>query len=443
MTKSQSAAEAPRGEPTETEMKQKGLPLFLLVVIGLLASMAVLVLLGWYFAQQEYLRKCATTCESWVLIPPLSADGMFSVIRNAVTAAAALGLGVTIVLSYRRQRVAEQTLTYTAETQRLAVKAQTLETKRLNRESLDTLRGRYLDIATLLNANGDLNRITALHALESLTISWRQFGDNREASASLGLLLSTQRLSTNSNSEAHMEFRKTVRRTLERHMQTDPEYYEGWGCLTVDATGCLGPRGIEDWIVDGGDVTASPTAYKPVIVDGLRLISGEVRVSNNDKDAHTVSPGNRVSGVIMENGVLRVALRTQTADVSVLFRKSLFMNGKLGISNMVSHKGDRSYSFEECHFLNVETWFVPTNMTKVSFVKCTFKTNPLPPKLMQSPNLKVSFVDCFGVTESNGGMQIVKLADLATLPTVKKPSDSVPEQPTLPNYRIFRRNRKQ
>ncbi|MDK1360297.1 hypothetical protein QNO00_08465 [Arthrobacter sp. zg-Y1219] len=411
---SMSPVDSPKDDPQEAKRQQAGIPLPALVSLGLFASLAVLVLLGWYFAEQEYLRQCAPTCPAWILFPPLSAEGMFSVIRNTVTAAAALGLGVTIVLSYRRQRVAEQTLTYTAETQRLAVKAQTMESKRMDRETLDTLRKRYLDIATLLNTKGDLNRITALHALESLTISWRQFENIREASASLGLLLSTARLANSDRTTQGQEFRKTITRTLDRHMRLDAEDNEAWGCLTVDATACVGTA-IEDWIVDGGTVTASPRREGSFAVNTMTIRSGTVRLEDNYPPSAGSVAESTLKKLVLEGGRLEVALKHSTYPLSATFSNCSMNGGRIVFYGRTHNDAARDYHFRECEFRGARMWATEDRSVSFHFEDCTFSKNPFGKFVLNSKNFRAEFINCVSEIRPGERKPVTSIEDLIAL----------------------------
>lgn len=411
---SMSAVDSPQDDPQEAKTKREGMPLPALVGLGLFASLALLVLLAWYFAEQEYLRQCAPTCPAWIIFPPLSAEGMFAVIRNTVTAAAALGLGVTIVLSYRRQRVAEQTLTYTAETQRLAVKAQTMESKRMDRETLDTLRKRYLDIATLLNTKGDLNRITALHALESLTISWRQFENSREASASLGLLLSTSRLANSDMTPQGLEFRKTITRTLDRHMGLEADDNEAWGCLTVDATDCVGTL-IEGWIVDGGTVTASPRREGPFAVDTMTIRSGTIRLEDSYSPSSRSVAESTIKKLVIAGGRLEVALKHMTHPISATFSNCSMYGGRIVFYGRTNNGAARDYHFRECEFIGAYMWATGDRAVSFHFEDCTFSRNPVGKTLLNSKNFRAEFINCFSEVRSGDRKPVTSLDDLIAL----------------------------
>ena len=339
----------------------KKLSLPTLVLLGLGVSLLAVFLIGWYFTQQEWLNSCGQKCASWVIFPPLDQTQMFGVIRNAVTAAAALGLGVTIVLSYRRQRVAEETLVFTAETQRLSVEAQDLAQRRLEREGLDTLRGRYLDIAELLNRPSDFSNITALHALESLTTSWLQFDNRQEANASIALLMSSIRLSNATSSPHAREFRQTAARTVERHMRETEFPQLHWGSLDVDATGCIGAPGIRGWKISGGEKSASRKDSMPLDVSYVTMTNGTLRLTLRTRSTSEPLKSN-MEALDMTGGRLSIGGSVPVGGLfRITFDSSDFHGGILSLN--INHDNSQSvYEFDNCEFNGTAMLALPSRV---------------------------------------------------------------------------------
>lgn len=402
----------PKAESGAEEQERSGWPLPVLVALSFVGSVLVLVLLGWYFAEHEYRRQCGSVCPDWTFIPPLTSEAMFATVRNTVTAAAALGLGVTIILSYRRQRVAEQTLSFTAKTQRLAVKSQSLESDRAARESLDTLHSRYLEIATLLNAKGDLNRITALHALESLTISWRRYDDDREASAALGLLLSTARLANDGRSLQDEEFQYAISQILDRHLKLEAKDPEGWGSLSIDATDCLGIRGIRDWIVDGGTLIASPRQEAHVFVDGLTIRAGTVRLSSTVEPSSDVKQGNIIRNLRMMGGRLEVSATIEDGTAAGTIEKSKLSGGLISLSGYKADMKQRNYFFTDCEFKGTTIGATAGKPDSFDFSRCIFESDPSRSNWLQREERSLTFDRCSARDASGNIVQIENLYDL-------------------------------
>lgn len=113
---------------------RKPVRLSLVFLLGFLFSLAVVVGLTWLFAAYE-----TANWFPWLHEPRLSQDKFFEVIRNAVTMGAALGVGITLFFSYRRQRTTEGT---SALPRRLNVQQPKL--RRLPRKPLNSATGNML-----------------------------------------------------------------------------------------------------------------------------------------------------------------------------------------------------------------------------------------------------------------------------------------------------------
>lgn len=420
MSKSTSVEPAgilPATQPPQDSNAPEKLSLPMLVSLGLAVSLVTIFLLSWYFSQQEWLNSCKNSCGSWKVFPPLNQQQMFGVIRNSVTAGAALGLGVTLVLSYRRQRVAEKTLVFTSETQRIAVEAQKLAELRLERDGLDTLRGRYLDIAGLLNKDTAFAQITALHALESLTTSWRQFGIDREANASVGLLLSTARLSKAKSDPLAIEFRQTTWRTLDRHMREGLGTSQHWGTLNIDATACLSTSGISNWTIAGGEFIGSPLEDGFPPIRAVRIDSGALRIygSPSPGQAQTRSSSLKplwpVSRLELNGGRLILhATPLQERGFRIVFTRCEFNLGVFSLSTPAMEGYVNSeLSFMHCIFRDGRIAYLPGRATRVAFVGCEFENSPI--QITQSLiDSGLSFRDC-STQDGQGDIQAIESVD--------------------------------
>ncbi|MDN4611934.1 hypothetical protein [Arthrobacter burdickii] len=369
-------------------------------------AFSVLVVLGLVWVAAAYETGDAMP---WTAERRMTPDETFGVIRNGVTAAAALGVGVTLFFSYRRQQTSERTLNYTAKTQRLAVEAQSLAEERLRIESLDTLRKRYLDIATLLNSATDFNRITALHALESLIISWRQAGDDREASACLGLLLSTMRLSRSEASAAATEFLRTAQSIVERHMQIAAGQLS-WGELSFDATRCISKTGLRNWVIDGGDIVASPRNEGPVGASGVTLLAGSVRLSDYLPDSLENDSVNTLERISVQGGRLNIVSTSENPVTA--FVKCKFTGGTVVVSS-TRPGANRKFSFESSEFSGGVIQISPTKPTSVLFLNCHFTAPPMGGfALKRRADRKFSFVRCTAIDGEGNEVTVDSELDL-------------------------------
>ncbi len=368
-------------------------------------SVAVVLGLVWIAAAYE-----TGAAVPWLAEERMTPDDTFGVIRNAVTAAAALGVGVTLFFSYRRQQTAERTLTYTAKTQRLAVEAQSLAAERLERESLDTLRKRYLEIATLLNSETDLNRITALHALESLIISWRQFKNDREASACLGLLLSTMRLSRESDTSYDKEFLQTAQRLLERHMQSDEKGALSWSGLNFDATQCISPGGLHGWEINGGEITASPLAAGSVGASFTDIRGGTLRLSDTEPDALPAPTSNTIHYVVVHAG--RLSITCTGLEPKVSFVACKFEGGVTSVHS-TKPEFESQITFISCKFNGGQLRISAAKPTTIRFRRCHFTRPPINRFWAKVRNRTMLFDNCTAVNSRGEKVAIESTEDLA------------------------------
>jgi hypothetical protein len=137
----------------------------------------------------------------------LSQDKLFEIIRNAVTTAAALGVGVTLFFSYRRQQTAEKTQELAVEAQRTAANAQQVaadalklstqqheldQKRRLDALTAD-LRDRYGKAAEQLASDQVAIKIAGIYSLSALADDWAEQGDLDQRQVCIDLLCSSFR----------------------------------------------------------------------------------------------------------------------------------------------------------------------------------------------------------------------------------------------------------
>lgn len=171
--------------------------LHLVFIWGFLASLGVIAGLAWLFAAYE-----TANWWPWSAEPKLSQDKLFEIVRNAVTSAAALGVGVTLFFSYRRQQTAEETQRIGAEAQRTAAKAQETAAEALQlstkQHALDQerrkdavtaeLRTRYAQTAEQLASSHLPVRLAGIYSLAALADDWAGNGNEVERQVCIDLL---------------------------------------------------------------------------------------------------------------------------------------------------------------------------------------------------------------------------------------------------------------
>lgn len=181
--------------PTATERKPMKLPLVFL--FGFLASLVVVGGLIWVFAAYE-----AGDLWPFAYNPRITQDKWFEVIRNAVTTAAALGVGITLFFSYRRQQTAEHNQRVAAEAQLTAARAQETAAAALElstkQHGLDQdrrkdavtaeLRTRYAQTAEQLGSSHLPVRLAGVYSLAALADDWAAIGNEDERQVCIDLL---------------------------------------------------------------------------------------------------------------------------------------------------------------------------------------------------------------------------------------------------------------
>jgi len=181
---------------------------------GFLASLAIVGFLFWGFMAYE-------VAEPWPFhsVTRLSQDKLFEVLRNAVTTAAALGVGITLFFSYRRQQTAERTQELAVEAQRTAANAQQVaadalklstrqheldQSRRLDALVAD-LRVRYSKAAEQLASEQMAIKIAGIYSLSALADDWAEHGDLDQRQVCIDLLCSSFRSHQSVEDKKEME----------------------------------------------------------------------------------------------------------------------------------------------------------------------------------------------------------------------------------------------
>ncbi|WOC60441.1 hypothetical protein RI444_18320 [Paenarthrobacter sp. AT5] len=134
-------------------------------------------------------------------------EDLFGVIRNAITAGAALGVGMTLVLSYRRQKTLEENQATTAEALLVSSKAQQtaaaaldlsnsqhqLEVDRRAYDQIKDLRERYAAAAAQLGSESATVRMAGVYVMATLADEWHRQDHDDQRQACIDLLCSYYR----------------------------------------------------------------------------------------------------------------------------------------------------------------------------------------------------------------------------------------------------------
>lgn len=349
---------------------RKPVRLSLVFLFGFLFSVAVVVGLTWLFAAYE-----TANWFPWLHEPRLSQDKFFEVIRNAVTMGAALGVGITLFFSYRRQRTTEGTQRITAEAQRTAAEAQKTASKALelsNRQHdleldrrqdavVSELRSRYSVAAEQLSAQALTVKLAGVYALATLADDWNRQQSSADRQTCVDLLLATYRALDSDTGRDSVETKSAIwRSVMDRFRVNNSE--RRWAVGHVDFSGIKHPDSMVVAVRIDGSINFSRTRS-----EGRGFIVQSVILGQH--------------GVLNFNGASHAGLE---------FRSCVFESGRLDLTGVAV---EQRIVFQECSFNG--TWVVLDDAAhgkNVEFVQCEFTSFP---NAIRDPAMrKLKFVDC-------------------------------------------------
>lgn len=353
-----------RADPSD----QKPVRLSLVFLFGFLFSLAVMTGLAWLIAAYE-----TANWLPWLHEPRLSQDKLFEITRNAVTVGAALGVGITLFFSYRRQRTTEATQRITAEAQRTAAEAQKtaaaaleLSTRQheLDRERrqdavVSELRSRYAVAAEQLSAEALTVKIAGVFALATLADDWDRQQSPADRQTCIDLLLETYRALSLGGGEGAVT--SAIWRSVMDRFRMHNRLGQRWAGSYVNFSGAHPESMLVALRIDGSiDLSESHSTGAPFVVQSVVLAQG---------------------GVLNFNGASHAALE---------FRSCVFESGRLDLRDF--HVEQRIV-FQQCSFNG--TYVVLDDAARgknVEFVGCSFSSFPNPIRDLSMRKLK--FVNC-------------------------------------------------
>lgn len=353
-----------RADPSD----QKPVRLSLVFLFGFLFSLAVMVCLAWLFAAYE-----TANWFPWLHEPRLTQDKLFEIIRNAVTMGAALGVGITLFFSYRRQRTTEATQRITAEAQRTAAEAQKtaaaalelsnkqheLERERRQDAVVSELRSRYSVAAEQLSAEAATVRIAGVFALATLADDWDRQQSPADRQTCIDLLLETYRALEAGGASGAVT--SAIWRSVMDRFRIHNSSGRRWAGSYVNFSGTRPDSMLIALRVDGSiDFSRTRSERGPFVVQGVVLAQ---------------------SGVLNFNGASHAGLE---------FRSCVFESGRLDLTDL--HIEQRIV-FQQCSFNG--TYVVLDDAARgknVEFIGCSFTAFPNPIRDLTMRKLK--FVNC-------------------------------------------------
>lgn len=320
--------------------KRQPLSLAVVLSLGFGGSVIVVFSLIWAFA-----AYATGELVPWNRTPPLNGSEQFEVIRNAVTTAAALGVGVTLFLSYRRQRTAEATQRLTADALALSNRQHELEVSRRAEDRVRALRERYASAAEQLGSDQLAVAIAGVHILESLADEWKSLELSKDRQDCINLLCSYLRLSPWAT-PAQRAAKDLIGELLLNRIQKSASSAQYWDA-TVDLTGQV-PQYMPDVLVKGLQLKLSHLAAPPnedVVFNRWEVLSGRVEAEDMD-----LSRGN------------------------LWIRDSELRGGEMSLALDVESPGSGTVGFSNTHFMgtHLEVPYGQSKKLKIHFTDCTF-----------------------------------------------------------------------
>ncbi|MFC4372065.1 hypothetical protein [Citricoccus nitrophenolicus] len=394
------AESASSSSSSDHQSNERKWPLGIVVVFGFLVSCLALGLAIWYFAYQATLGKAPV----WWWFPALSQDEMFAVIRNAVTAVAALGIGVTLFLSYRRQRVAERTLELSAQAQLQATKTLELSanTYELTRRQHDAeyenqLRNRYATAAQQIGEGNPSVVIAGCISMATLADEWHRLKRPADRDDCIRMLVAALPEGPRADNGNHLR-RSTINGIFEGRMSPTGPYGASWSPSSIDFGVTHAPFGkILGWTITGSVKIHSDQlslSSETAVVQSTTVRGGRLHIPMNSTQQDYLL----FVTLALKNAQLRVdfsllpALPAKENPSTLVFRNSLFERSSIRIDEPNSPCLPRKIVFEACTFNN-RTVRVPRNSSAYEFVftGCTFADNPFKTvNKRRSPNVGIT-----------------------------------------------------
>lgn len=362
-------------------------------LFGFLSSLLVVGGTIWLFAAYE--------TADWLPMshsPRLSQDKWFEIVRNAVTSAAALGVGVTLFFSFRRQQTAERNqrigqlaqLT-AAEAQKTAAEALDLSNRQHSldqdrrRDSVTTeLRARYAKTSEQLGSDQLSVRLAGVYSLAGLADDWAENGNEDERQVCIDLLCAYFRSEQPGESTAvRRELAEATLQVVTERLQADAPTRKNWGkarVLLVDPGKMPRLNGIG--LTESGSVTIQGASLnRPAFLQDLTLDGGRLQLIEIQPGGFRLVLGKTR---LLAAGALDVAFRRRRpgdgpgtdAPSRVLFRQLDLDGGRLRVNGVGCH-----VVFDRCEFyggrINVRVLGNETSGPgSVTFTNCVFHANP-------------------------------------------------------------------
>ena len=195
----------------------------------------------------------------WVSI---ESNQLYDVVRSDVAAVALIGAGGAALLSYRRQRTAEQ--------------QHQLDTRRHGLSESADLREQYTNAAEQIGHDKAAVRLAGVYAMAGLADTWSRRGNAGQRQVCIDVLCAYLRISPDEDDAAEKQVRSTIIRLIQQHC-LNPNDASTWSDARIDLTSAE----LVDVDLSGctfaGEVTFDRASFDGSILELARCtISGSV-----------------------------------------------------------------------------------------------------------------------------------------------------------------------
>jgi hypothetical protein len=322
---------------------------------------------------------------AWDLSPRPSQEAQFGVVRNAVTAGAALGLGVTLLLSYRRQRTNEQSQDIAAralavsasaqetagEALHLANKQHELDVRRRHDDAIRELHARYGRAAEQLAHSEVAVRLAGVYATAALADDWNFHNGEDQRQACLDLLCSYYRIPSKDvdRQDRDLPVREAIWSTVMSRLAADCPESKIWASARLDFRHLLdAPPSMSGVVLRKNHLDFSGSSFpNGLIIDGCELLGGMLDLSGIKSPLRTVV----LRELRLVDGDVYADFNVESPVKTMKFQACEFVGGRLAI-----WPGLEQIQFTKCIFRGSEldvqmAW----GLKKAEFVDCEFQSD--------------------------------------------------------------------
>lgn len=386
------------GNRTSAKGETKKLPLKLhrVFVLGFIASLVVVWGMIWIFAAYETGKWWWPGQE-----PKVSQDKWFEVVRNAVTAAAALGVGVSLFFSYRRQQTAEETQRIGAEAQQTAAKAQQTSAKAQEtaaaalelsnkQHELDqqrrldalttSLRERYAKAAEQLGSSHLAVRLAGIYSLAALADDWAENDNEDERQVCIDLLCAYFRSQPTEDAATRKEVVDATVQVVQERIAGTAVQRKFWGATRINLVrpGLLpafGPVRLQG----NGSLSVQEALVSRRRIRDVEIVGGQFKILKLRGIRNLLSIFN---GSVSSGGRLEIGLQVRDAELPkppkqpiIMIQNVTVTNGTIGIEAAGAHLLFTGCTFESGAILDfsVSRENDSNHLGRVTFRKCKFK----------------------------------------------------------------------